>query len=64
MSNIPENNDSSKTLLQLFNLFGCFGNVQRIKILYKNRSNALIQFSDPEYARLAKTELNNIPFFG
>ena len=64
VSNIPETEDNKRTLNHLFNLFCCYGNVQRIKILYKNRSNALIQFVDPEYAKVAKNELNNIPFFG
>ena len=50
--------------MHLFKLFSNFGNVQRIKILYKNRQNALVQFEECEYARAAKNELQNVPFFG
>lgn len=50
--------------MHLFRLFCNFGNVQRIKILYKNRQNALIQFEECEYARAAKNELQNVSFFG
>jgi RNA recognition motif-containing protein len=47
----------------LFKLFGVYGNVMRVKILYKKRDNALIEFKDENQAALAKQYLNGIPFF-
>lgn len=49
---------------KLFNLLGLYGNVIRIKILFKNRRNALIEFQNPEQAQKCKHHLNKIPFYG
>lgn len=48
----------------MFNLFGLYGNVVRIKIMFKNRRNALVQFQNCEQANKCKQYLNNIPFCG
>lgn len=48
----------------MFKLFCTMGNVKRIKILYKKRTSAFVQYEDAEYARVAKNELHNVPFFG
>ena len=64
IKNLPDTDDYQEQLTYLFNLFGNYGNVQKIKILYKNRKNVLIQFEDPEQANLAKRELLGIPYYG
>jgi len=51
-------------LQHLFRLFGCYGNVMKIKIFYSNPQNCLIEFQDSTQAMLAKTHLNNCPFKG
>lgn len=33
------------------NVVGVYGDVQRVKILFKKKDNALIQFTDPNMAR-------------
>ena len=48
IKNLPETDDYKEQITYLFHLFGNYGNVQKIKILYKNRSNVLIEFEDPE----------------
>lgn len=63
IKNLPETDDYQEQIGYLFHLFGNYGNVHKIKILYKNRSNVLIEFEDPEQANMAKRELMGIPFF-
>lgn len=36
----------------LFTLFGVYGDVLRVKILYNKKDNALIQYSEPQQAQL------------
>lgn len=64
IKNLPETDNYQEQITYLFHLFGNYGNVQKVKILYKNRSNVLIEFEDAEQANLAKRELMAIPFFG
>ena len=47
----------------LFKLFGVYGNVMKVKILFKKRDNALIEFQDSSMAATAKQYLNGVPFF-
>uniref|UniRef100_A0A3Q0SF36 Polypyrimidine tract binding protein 3 n=1 Tax=Amphilophus citrinellus TaxID=61819 RepID=A0A3Q0SF36_AMPCI len=42
----------------LFILFGVYGDVQRVKILFNKKENALIQMSDATQAQLAMSHLN------
>uniref|UniRef100_A0A672I864 Polypyrimidine tract-binding protein 3-like n=1 Tax=Salarias fasciatus TaxID=181472 RepID=A0A672I864_SALFA len=42
----------------LFILFGVYGDVQRVKILFNKQENALIQMSDGTQAQLAMSHLN------
>ena len=60
VKNLPKN----VTARMLFRLFGMYGNVQKIKIFYKNRENALVEYQDQFQANLAKVSLNNCPLFG
>lgn len=39
----------------LFILFGVYGNVVRVKILYNKKDNALLQMSDNQQAQTGKT---------
>uniref|UniRef100_A0A3P9PVL6 Polypyrimidine tract binding protein 3 n=1 Tax=Poecilia reticulata TaxID=8081 RepID=A0A3P9PVL6_POERE len=42
----------------LFVLFGVYGDVQRVKILFNKQENALVQMSDATQAQLAMSHLN------
>uniref|UniRef100_A0A0N5BF60 RRM domain-containing protein n=1 Tax=Strongyloides papillosus TaxID=174720 RepID=A0A0N5BF60_STREA len=48
----------------LFTLFGVYGDVQKVKILYNQRSQALIEFSEPQQAVLAVKHLDNTRWNG
>jgi len=48
----------------LFVLFGVFGDVLRIKIPFKNKTTALVQFREVAQAQIAVTHLNGIPLHG
>lgn len=48
----------------LFTLFGVVGDVLRVKIAFKNKSSALIQYREPAQAQLAVSHLNGVPLFG
>ncbi|CAJ0563908.1 unnamed protein product, partial [Mesorhabditis spiculigera] len=44
----------------LFTLFGVYGDVLRVKILFNKKDNALIQYSEPQQAQLAIQHLDKI----
>lgn len=48
---------------ELFNLFGIYGNVTKVKIMVRKRDTALVQFQEPHQAQIAKTYLNNCPMY-
>jgi len=48
----------------LFTLFGVYGDVQRVKILYEKRDTALIEFQQPQQAEQAIKNLNNKKLYG
>ncbi|XP_031733315.1 polypyrimidine tract-binding protein 3-like [Anarrhichthys ocellatus] len=48
----------------IFTLFGVYGDVQRVKILYNKKDSALIQLSDGNQAQLAMSHLNGQKVFG
>ncbi|CAI2363715.1 unnamed protein product [Moneuplotes crassus] len=50
------------TPYKIFRLFSLYGNVTRIKIMFKKRDTALIQFMDSYQAKLAKLYLNGCMF--
>jgi len=45
----------------LFTLFGVYGDVQRVKILFNKQDTALIQFTDGMQAQTAISNLNGVP---
>jgi len=45
---------------KLFTLFGVYGDVIRVKILYTKRDTAMIQFASPQQAQIAQQYLNRI----
>ncbi|CAM9258270.1 unnamed protein product, partial [Lampetra fluviatilis] len=49
---------------RLFNLFGVYGDVQRVKILFNKKDTALIQMADASRAQLAMTFLNGQRMYG
>uniref|UniRef100_A0A0B7ATI7 RRM domain-containing protein n=1 Tax=Arion vulgaris TaxID=1028688 RepID=A0A0B7ATI7_9EUPU len=48
----------------LFILFGVYGNVHRVKILFNKKDNALIQMADPSQAQQAITYLDKARLWG
>lgn len=48
----------------LFMLFGVYGDVIRVKILYNKRDTAMIQFAQPSQAAYAVQNLSGCPFVG
>lgn len=45
-------------------MFSCYGDIQRIKILFNKRENALIQFGNSQHASTALRMLNGTVLFG
>jgi len=66
VNNIPETNEKGypDLLDKLHKLFGHYGNVNIIKILFKNRRNGLIEYDNAEQAITAMQNLQGIRFFG
>ncbi|NXD81785.1 PTBP3 protein, partial [Halcyon senegalensis] len=57
-------NPQAITLHGLFILFGVYGNVHRVKIMFKKRENALVQMADTTQAHLAISYLNGQRLYG
>jgi polypyrimidine tract-binding protein 2 len=49
---------------KLFILFGVYGDVQRVKILYNKKDTALIQLANPHQANLARQHLDKLEIYG
>lgn len=48
----------------LFILFGMYGDVHRVKIMFKKKGNALVQMADATQAQLAMSHLNGQKLYG
>eukprot|EP00013_Stygamoeba_regulata_P013780 CAMPEP_0177684718 /NCGR_PEP_ID=MMETSP0447-20121125/32584_1 /TAXON_ID=0 /ORGANISM="Stygamoeba regulata, Strain BSH-02190019" /LENGTH=473 /DNA_ID=CAMNT_0019194591 /DNA_START=522 /DNA_END=1943 /DNA_ORIENTATION=- len=48
----------------LFNLFGVYGDVNRVKVLFNKKDTALVQFCTPQQAETALMNLNGVPLLG
>ncbi|XP_063978957.1 polypyrimidine tract-binding protein 2 isoform X2 [Diachasmimorpha longicaudata] len=57
-------NEEMVTPDALFTLFGVYGDVQRVKILYNKKDSALIQMAEPQQAHLAMTHMDKLRVFG
>lgn len=57
-------NEEMATTDALFTLFGVYGDVQRVKILFNKKDNALIQMSEPQQASIAMSHLDRVKVFG
>lgn len=57
-------NEEMVTPDALFTLFGVYGDVQRVKILYNKKDSALIQMAEPHQAHLALTHMDKLRVFG
>uniref|UniRef100_A0A4W4GQL7 RRM domain-containing protein n=1 Tax=Electrophorus electricus TaxID=8005 RepID=A0A4W4GQL7_ELEEL len=57
-------NEEMVTPQSLFTLFGVYGDVQRVKILYNKKDSALIQMADGNQAQLAMSHLNGQKMYG
>ncbi|XP_056594256.1 polypyrimidine tract-binding protein 2 isoform X1 [Triplophysa dalaica] len=56
-------NEEMVTPQSLFTLFGVYGDVQRVKILFNKKDSALIQMADMNQAQLAMSHLNGQKMF-
>ncbi|XP_034951588.1 polypyrimidine tract-binding protein 1 isoform X1 [Chelonus insularis] len=57
-------NEEMVTPDALFTLFGVYGDVQRVKILYNKKDSALIQMAEPHQGHLAMTHMDKLKVFG
>ncbi|CAB0040527.1 unnamed protein product [Trichogramma brassicae] len=57
-------NEEMVTPDALFTLFGVYGDVQRVKILYNKKDSALIQLAEPHQAHLAINHMDKLKVFG
>uniref|UniRef100_A0A2I9LPH8 Polypyrimidine tract-binding protein 1 n=1 Tax=Centruroides hentzi TaxID=88313 RepID=A0A2I9LPH8_9SCOR len=48
----------------LFTLFGVYGDVLRVKILFNKKDNALIQMAEPQQAQIAMSHLDKLKVYG
>ncbi|KAL3995260.1 hnRNP-L/PTB/hephaestus splicing factor family protein [Acanthocheilonema viteae] len=53
-------NENVVTPDALFTLFGVYGDVHRVKILFNKKDNALIQYAEPQQAQLAIQHLDKV----
>ncbi|KAH7720861.1 polypyrimidine tract-binding protein 1 [Aphelenchoides avenae] len=53
-------NEAKVTPDALFTLFGVYGDVQRVKILFNKKDNALVQYSEAQQAQLAIQHLDKV----
>jgi polypyrimidine tract-binding protein 2 len=62
---LVSNLDPDRTLPdELFTLFGVYGDVTKVKILYNKKDSALVQFAHPQFASTASQHLTNTPWRG
>merc|ERR1719411_102374 len=61
VSNLDENLTECD---HLFILFGVYGDVQRVKILFNKKDTALVQMSEPQQALLAMNHLDKVKLWG
>lgn len=57
-------NEQKVTPDALFTLFGVYGDVIRVKIMFNKKDNALIQFADPAQASCCMTHLDKLKVWG
>lgn len=61
VSNLDEDNVTPDAL---FTLFGVYGDVHRVKILFNKKDSALVQMADPHQAQMAITYLDKVRVWG
>lgn len=61
VSNLNENMTTPESL---FTLFGVYGDVHRVKILFNKKDSALIQFATAQQAAIAHQNLDHVTIFG
>jgi hnRNP-L/PTB/hephaestus splicing factor len=57
-------NEQKVTPDALFTLFGVYGDVHRVKIMFNKKDNALVQFADHNQAQTAMTHLDKLKVWG
>ena len=53
-------NEEYVTTDAIFTLFGVYGDVQRVKILYNKKDTALVQMAEPHQTQLAISHLDKV----
>jgi RNA recognition motif-containing protein len=57
-------NETKITPDNIFTLFGVYGNVQRVKILFNKKDSALVEYAEPIQASNAIDNLNKVKWWG
>ncbi|XP_050437553.1 polypyrimidine tract-binding protein 1 isoform X3 [Adelges cooleyi] len=57
-------NEEMVTPDAIFTLFGVYGDVLRVKILYNKKDGALVQMAEPQQAHLAMLHLDKVRLYG
>ncbi|RZF46846.1 hypothetical protein LSTR_LSTR011112 [Laodelphax striatellus] len=57
-------NEEMVTPDALFTLFGVYGDVLRVKILYNKKDSALVQMAEPQHAHLAMLHMDKLRLYG
>jgi len=61
---LVNNIDAQLSVNDLFMLFGVYGDVVRVKILFNKRETAMVQFANAQGAATAQSKLNRLNIFG
>lgn len=62
VNNLPD--DASFTPDMIFTLFGVYGDVARVKIMFNKRSSAFVQYFQAAHAQTARQMLEHLPLMG
>uniref|UniRef100_F6WTB4 RRM domain-containing protein n=1 Tax=Ciona intestinalis TaxID=7719 RepID=F6WTB4_CIOIN len=63
VSNLNEEDNKMVTPQSLFILFGVYGDVNRVKIMYQKKSNALVQMNDHQQAQTVIKYLHGVKLY-
>ncbi|RHY27446.1 hypothetical protein DYB32_006766 [Aphanomyces invadans] len=62
--NLPSVDPAEQKCHSLFTLFGCFGDVIRVKVMFRKADSALIQFVDERHAQSARDHTDGVVLCG
>ena len=61
VNNLDESRVTADTL---YTLFGAYGNVMRVKIMFKKRSSAFVELENVQQAAICRQYLDGVPLYG